>query len=637
MTLDDTANEQMVNESCFLYTEDPMRRFFLRAVLLASLFLPCRSDLVRAEEVQLAIRTPMSPPAWALLERELLRANTAACQEFFKRYFDQRGYLLCVERWGGDDGPDDAIENCTDWPILHALGAPDVVLQLYKKAWEGHLRQYTAARTKEVPFARDGMYYKEFPVTFDWLHNGEGLTPFNVQGLSDPYDRVFRRRVRRFAGFYLNEDPGALNYDAKHKIIRSLFNGSRGPLLRKATALDWAGDPIEVENRFQLGHAERNYKEMLEHFQDYNDIIGDHPLNLLVTSLALNAYMLDHEDKYRRWLLEYVEAWRERMNTNGNIIPTNIGLDGKIGGACGGKWYGGVYGWAFSVKVPQTGAIVHRNLHAKGFIGFMNAYLLTGDDRYLDAWRKQIDAVNSHKKMIDGRMMYPTMHGDKGWYAYVPQRYTKNARELYYLSMKAEDRARMAPDRWADYLEGKEDRYAENALRGDLERVRRRVEGMRADKTTPDTRLADDPLRFGKANVVSLIELALGGIHLDRNAAVLHCRLRYFDPVRRRAGLPEDVAARVEKLKADSAVVTLVNVNQLEERTVVIQAGGYGEHEFLNVQVGERKMPINGTGFAVRLSPGAGARLTLAMRRYANRPTLAFPWDRGWTQGNVEK
>ena len=58
----------------------------------------------------------------------------------------------------------------------------------------------------------------------------------------------------------MNEDPGAPNYDPKHKIIRSLFNGSRGPLLRKATALDWAGDPIEVENRFRLGHGERSYE-----------------------------------------------------------------------------------------------------------------------------------------------------------------------------------------------------------------------------------------------------------------------------------------------------------------------------------------------------------------------------------------
>src|SRR5262245_57915815 len=211
----------------------------------------------RAADVTLSVETPTSPPTWALLQRELLRANAAACQEFFSRYYDERGYLLCVERWGGDDGPDDAIECFTDWPLLHALGAPDSVLKLFKKAWEGHLRQYTAARTTHVPFARDGMYYKEFPVMFDWLHHAEGLTPFSLQGLSDAADRLFQQRVRRFAGFYLNEDKGALNYDPKHKIIRSLFNGSRGPLLRKATALDWAGDPVEVLNRFRPLHGER--------------------------------------------------------------------------------------------------------------------------------------------------------------------------------------------------------------------------------------------------------------------------------------------------------------------------------------------------------------------------------------------
>ena len=150
----------------------------------------------------ITIHTAMSPPNWALLQRQLLRANADACQRFFAKYFDERGYLRCVARWGGDDGPDDAIENCNDWPILHALGAPEVVLHLYKKAWEGHLRQYAEARTTHVTFAREGMYYKGFPVTFDWLHNGEGLTVFNLQGLSDPNDPEFRKRVRRYAGFY---------------------------------------------------------------------------------------------------------------------------------------------------------------------------------------------------------------------------------------------------------------------------------------------------------------------------------------------------------------------------------------------------------------------------------------------------
>src|SRR5262249_57196958 len=108
------------------------------------------------------INPPMPPPVWALLERELIRADTAACEEFFARYFDARGYLLCLTRWGGDDGPDDAIENCALWPELHALGAPDVVRQMYEKALEGHIRQYTEARTVQVPMARDGMYYKAF-------------------------------------------------------------------------------------------------------------------------------------------------------------------------------------------------------------------------------------------------------------------------------------------------------------------------------------------------------------------------------------------------------------------------------------------------------------------------------------------
>jgi len=107
----------------------------------------------------------MAAPHWALLERELLRSQSQAVEAFFHHYIDERGYLLCVPRWGGNDGPDDAAENLLNWTLLHALGAADKVLDLYKLGWEGHLRQYTEAKTVDVPFARDGMYYKEFPVT----------------------------------------------------------------------------------------------------------------------------------------------------------------------------------------------------------------------------------------------------------------------------------------------------------------------------------------------------------------------------------------------------------------------------------------------------------------------------------------
>ena len=579
-------------------------------------------------ETKIAIDSPMTPPNWALLERELIRANTAACEEFFAKYFDERGFLLCVERGGGNHGPDDAIETLIYWPILHAVGAPDSILHMYKKAWEGHLRQFTIAKTTDVPFARDGMYYKEFPVMFDWLHNSEGLTVFNLQGISDPYDGDFQKRVRRYAGFYMNEDPQAKNYDPKHKIIRSMFNGSRGPLLRKATGLDWAGDPIEVKGRFEARHGEENYAQMIEHFKDYNDIVGDHPSNLLATALALNAYMLKHDPKYKAWILEYVGAWRERMIANDGLIPTNIGLDGQIGSDAGGKWYGGVYGWGFTVVVPQNGSLAHRNTFHLGIEGFLNAVMLTGDRSLLDTWRTQMDIVNSNRKIVDGKPLYPHKYGDEGWYNFQAAPYNAGAKEIYYVTMQEEDRRRAGGNAWFDYINGKNPNYPTQVLRNDFAYVRNMVAGMRGDKTTPDTRLADDPMRFNPAAVRSLTELMMGGIYPGKNGLILHARLRYFDPVERRAGVPAGVAALIERMTDEEVVVTLVNTNQLDSRTVAVQAGAYAEHQFVSATSHNKNTKIDDSHFSVTLAPGSGSKLTLKMKRYANQPTMTFPWDR---------
>jgi hypothetical protein len=603
------------------------RGLLILALVSSGLMAMPASRAGPVEEVTVRIETPLAPPSWALLERELLRANALACEEFFRRYFDDRGFLECVERWGGDDGPDDAIENVNDWPVLYALGGSDSILTMFKKAWEGHLRQFTKAKTIDVPFARDGMYYKEFPVMFDWLHNGEGLSVFNMEGLCDPHDARFQQRVTRFAGFYLNDDPGAPNYDPKVKIIRSLFNGSRGPLLRKATALDWAGDPIDVENRFRPGHGERTYEQMLEHFKDYNDIVGDSPMNLAATSLALNAYMLTHDARYRTWIIDYVEAWRQRMIANGGIIPSNIGLDGTIGGACGGKWYGGVYGWGFTVINPTTKLPVHRNDHFLGLNGFVNAYFLTGDDRFLDAWRTQIDAVNSHSRVEKGQTLYPHMFGDKGWYDYRPEPYRHGVLELYYWSMKKADRERVPDSAWLAFLEGRNPGYPEAALRQDFLTIRRKVDGMRRDTTTPDTRLADDPMAFNPATVANLLQLTLGGLPPKHQGEILHARVRYFDPLKKRPGLPDDVAALVDSLADGSTSLVLVNLNQSERRELVVRCGAYGEHVCDEVASDGKALAVGGREFRVLLGPGAGGRLTLKMRRYAGMPTLAPPWE----------
>ena len=448
-----------------------------------------------------------------------------------------------------------------------------------------------------------------------------------MQGLSDPRDSRFLPRARRFAGFYLNEDPGAQNYDPKHKIIRSMFNGSRGPLLRKATALDWAGDPIEVKDRFDLRHGERSYEEMLAHFKNYNDIIGDHPQNLMATSLALTAYMGTGEAKYKDWILEYVGAWRKRILDNDGIIPTNIGLDGKIGSAAGGKWYGGVYGWGFSVEVPQTGKLANRNNHYLGLNGFGNAYLLTGDDRWLDPWRKMIDKINAQEaRTTTGIRTYPHMYGDKGWYDFTPEKYKHGAEEIWYWSMKDADRERLPQAGWMAFLQGKNPGFPEQALRQDLETIRKKMAAIRADSTTPDTRLADDSMRFNPATVANLVRLAMGGLHHGNRTLVLHTRLRYFDPDQRRPGLPRDVAALIEKMTGNETVLSLVNTSPLHSRRVIVQAGSYGEHQFTTATVESTALPVNGRHLEVVLDPGTGTQIKLGTKRYSNPPTLAWPW-----------
>ena len=113
-----------------------------------------------------------------------------------------------------------------------------------------------------------------------------------------------------------------------------------------------------------------------------------------------------------------------------------------------------------------------------------------------------------------------------------------------------------------------------------------------------------------------------------RGAAPLHCRLRYFDPLRRRAGVPEDVAALIDQMTDSHVRVTLVNTNQLVARTLVVQTGAYGEHQCTEVTVGNQATAVDGTAFTVVLAPGAGAQLTIETDRYANQPTLVFPWDR---------
>lgn len=568
----------------------------------------------------------MAAPRWAQLERQLLTENVPAAREFFQKYFDDRGYLLCFVRWGANDGPDDAFENFNHWPELHALGASDEILQMYLKGHEGMITQYTEAKTTQVPAGRDGMYYKEFSAQSDWQHHGEGLQLFNRMALSVPTDAKYLERVRRFSGFYMGEDPEAPNYDPKHKIIRSMINGSKGPMLRKATAMDWVGEPFDMRG-FDALHGERNFDEFLAHYQEYHDVVGDHFLNLVATTLPANAYFATHDQKYKRWVIEYVDAWIERMKQNKGIIPSFVDLDGRIGGP-NGKWWGNAYGWGFSPVNPVTGKRENRNRTLRAIIGFNNALFLTGDRKYIDAWRDMMDAINANARTIDGKTQYPTMFGADGWYGWQDRPWNVGALQVWYWSMKSDDAARITQNPWVAFIRGQNPTYPETALQRDLEVIQRRVQGIRADKSLSDKRLADNMLDLNPVTTSALVHLTQGGIEPSREGDLFNARLRYFDPARKRAGLPEDVAALISEMTDTTTVVTLVNLSNSDPRTVVVQGGAYAEHQIESVEWSGKPVPVGAPYFTVTLEPGAGEKVTLKMRRYASDPTVRFPWDR---------
>ncbi len=607
-----------------------MRQAF---ALLALLAVTHPAAVQAAEEPVIEVKDRMTPPEWALLEREVLRAGSEAVEIFYRKYFDQRGFLEHVARWGILDGTDDAIETFHNWTLFHALGAGDLVLRRYHQALEGHFRQYSAVTTTTTDIAKHGVYYKEFYRYTDWLHAGEGLRGFFFQGLSDPAGARYLERMRRFAGLYMNEDPEALNYDPAHRIIRSVLNGSNGPLLRKLTPQDWIGDP--VPGKFHLLHSGAGMRKMLDFTAEYPAMLaevsdpvfdsaaGDNPLNLAATNLATAAYLLTGEEKYRKWVLEYTGAWRERTEANQGIIPGNIGLDGTIGGAYGGKWYKGIFMWD---RERYEGSLASWGM----WPGFGNAFLLTGDPAWIGALRRQIDILYAQGRTVNGRFMVFNNYGEKGWYRPRAYLFTDELAKVWAWTLDPELRKRLTGNPWIAFLSGEDARYPVNALRRELEGIRQRITRMRDDPTTPDTRLADWAMQFNPVSTQALVQLTCGGHRidqgLDRLFGLLHSRLRYFDPERRRAGLPKDVAALITAMDPASVRVTLVNVNQTRPRTVIVQGGAYGEHRIREVESRGGRKAVNARHVTVRLAPGAGAELVIHDQRYANRPTMAMPW-----------
>lgn len=586
------------------------------------------------------------PPAWALLERHLIDVMDQAAVAFVERYTRPDGTLVWRDEWPGMDGSDDAYESFGNFPLFYVLGGSEEVHRLARRQWNAVTWQFTEY----------GQVYREFDAYYDWMHHGESSLYIYYFGLADPNAHQDRRRALRFAAMYLGEDPEAPNWDPVHRIIRSPINGSRGPRF-VMTAEDW------VTHRPVLAHYLTPYEDIpgVDPVQaDWNDDAvfarileamnarmarGDVPLNLTATSLIANAYLYTGDEKYRRWIVDYVTAWWDRTRANGGICPDNVGPSGAIGECMGGRWWGGYYGWRW-----PHGSL---NILESTLIAACNAALVTGDLAFLDFPRSQLDLLWSLGRTEDDIFKVPHRYSARGWWDFRPPD-PRLYVHLWSFSQAEEDRERLArfPDigewdrvhgardkgdqahaaPWLRFIAGYNPHYPEAILQANYAEVCRRLEKMRHDDGNP----ADwDVHHWQEINPVTcegLVQLTLGAPQPVYHGGLLHCRVRYFDGRSRRPGLPPGVAALVERVLPDGIQIRLVNTHPMAAQEVVVQAGAFGEHAFTEVRsVDDAGQPSGGSlavhapAFRVSLAPAAGVALQAGMRRFVNQPTYAQP------------
>ena len=580
-----------------------------------------------------------APPAWAVLQRRLIEAIDTAAPIYLEKYTRPGGELVWQEEYPGDGvWADDLYEAFFNWPHYYALGGSAYTGTKAFEEWNAVTRQI------EYDYGRA---HKEFISDDDWFHNAENYIYFYHLGMADPTSRQMMRRAQRFAGFYLNEDPEAPNYDPKHKIVRSPFSGSRGPRASARYA--------DVQYNLVHGHATlgprydapsgewwKDEGTRREVHRRFDEVVmrSDVPVNLSIAPLMATAFFYTGEDRYRNWIEEYVGAWIDRTRANNGVLPDNIGPNGQIGEMRDGQWWGGFYGW--------TGRFGHSMVSRSLMIAADAAHKITGDDQYLDLVRMYLDNLIERGKEENGRLLVPYKHtSEEGWSEFRPVDPLAPV-HLWSVSHKAEDWRRLetfrrgaeeewaaptqrpvrSPDdrAWTRYLAGEVPDYPERILQANYREVCDRLDKVLNDEQDL-TKL--DVHWWQQVNPVvseALMHLTTGGPQTIYWGGLAQGRVRYYDADGRRPGLPADVAALVTGLEADGLRLSLVNLHPAQARRLTVGAGPFGEHRFTRVRTGDATTAVDGGHFDVRLEPAAQLDLDIGMERYCRTPGYRFPW-----------
>ena len=619
-----------------------------------------------------------APPAWALMERQLFSLMEESARTYTSKYAERGGATLLAEDL------DDLYEQFYNFGLFYALGGADDMLDLHLQQWNAtnrisdqsfnHRPIHNNHTKKFTPAQHNEFWGMNHPM--EWHHLGEGLMAWYDMGVADPTISENARRSRRFAAMYIGEDPEADLWDASKRIIRSPFQSSQGPVLEGdvhwANTMRLAGRylggevnyygarstlyPVVADLEADWWREPRRRKEIVGLF-DRIVLNADSPNNLGATALITNAYLHTGDSRYKDWVIDYVGVWMERIGANGGVIPDNVGPAGLIGEHRDGCWWGGVYGWNSYCGFN----ILFHSLT----IAAECALLLTGDYGYLDLLRSQIRVlIDNGITREDGQFLQAVRHGPEGWGHKMwnpvtgldqPVRMNELA-HLWHASLSRQDhelltwvRERDVTIDWSanevegpdfykgvheyprfQYYDGKNPGWPEAILRAELESVLKVCREQSEDDRTVERIIEDNRLPPNPVHTKVLTNVMMGAPQPVYHGGLLRATVRYFDPENARPGIPRDVAALVDWLEAGLVGLQLVNLDPVNGRRVVVQAGAFGEHDFTEVRIdaGESTQVtrVDGRDFAVELRPASAIRLEAGMRRFVNAPSHAFPW-----------
>jgi hypothetical protein len=648
-----------------------------------------------------------APPGWALMERNLIDLMEEAAPMMVKKYTEPGGALYFAEDF------DDLYEQFYNWCLFYSIGADESTLNFALQEWNATTRisddsfNHRLRHNDFTKVFRPSMHneFWNLAQAMEWHHLGEGNMAFYDFGAACPTVSENVRRARRFAAMFIGEDPEAPNYDPEYKILRSPFHSSQGPRLHAdanfANTMLLAGRflggevnyygvraslyPIVEDLELDWYEDPKRRAEIVELFEKMV-LQADTPNSLGAAALVTNAYLYTGDEKYKRWVLEYTEAWLDRMRRNNGIMPDNVGPTGKIGEHRNGVWWGGQYGW----NHYQGYNIMFHSLT----IAAECALLLTGDFGYLELLRSQIQLMLENSiTREDGQLIMPTRYGPDGW-CYdppvgpsnddiLPKRgvYTgpipwrmQELVHLYHASMSSEDYELITRIRdgeverdWNEigdrggeknggetefarfqYYDGLNPDWPEKILSAEYRWAMEAFDKIRLDDRTVEEIVTTNFFPPNPVFTKGLTQVTMGAPQSVYNGGLLRATVRYYDRDNARPGLPRDVAALVDKLGADAVGIQLVNLSNTETRNAIVQAGAFGEHQFTGLkyrsmnqeelrqnpylwlrserEYAEKETSVNGKYFAVELPPSTSVRLEVGMRRFVNNPSYAFPW-----------